>query len=113
MMMRVLSRLAVTAFLCVGTVFAAESVQPQGTWKLRSQQVISGTAPSFPPGIVMTLDGAGRVSRFDQPVPASVIGRDRMRSTVSRDGRVLTQDAKGIDEKSGKPYRYKLTWDKR
>ena len=44
-MMRVLSRLAVTAFLCVGTVFAAESVQPQGTWKLRSQQVISGTAP--------------------------------------------------------------------
>ena len=61
----------------------------------------------------MTLDGAGRVSRFDQPVPPSVIGRDRMRSSVSRDGRVLTQDAKGIDEKSGKPYRYKLTWDKR
>ncbi len=111
--MRVLTRLAVVAFLCVGTVFAGESVQPQGTWKLRSQQVISGSAPSFPQGIVMTLDGSGKISRFDQPVPASVIGRDRMRFSVSPDGRVLTQEAKGIDEKSGKPYRYRLTWDKR
>jgi len=43
---------------------------------------------------------------------ASVIGHDRMKFTVSGDGKVLTQETKGVDDKTGKPYHYVLTWDK-
>lgn len=60
----------------------------------------------------MSLDGDGKPARLNAPVPASVVGRDRMKFTVSADGRVLTQETKGVDEKTGKPYRYVLTWDK-
>jgi hypothetical protein len=53
-----------------------------------------------------------RLARMDALVPASIVGRDRMRWTVSPDGRVLTQDTKGTDSTTAKPYRYVLTWDK-
>jgi hypothetical protein len=35
-----------------------------------------------------------------------------MKFTVSGDGKVLTQETKGVDDKTGKPYHYVLTWDK-
>jgi len=60
----------------------------------------------------MTLNGAGQVARLNVPVPASIVGHDRMKFTVSADGRVLKQETKGVDARTGKPYRYVLTWDK-
>jgi hypothetical protein len=111
-MMRSFLRSVVTLSLCYSTVFAAGASQPQGTWKLRSQRTVTGTPPSFSPGLVMSLDATGKLTRLNAPVPASIVGHDRMRFTVSADGRVLTQEAKGVDEKTGKPYRYVLTWDK-
>ena len=97
--------------LCYGTVAAGAS-QPQGTWKLRSQRTVTGTPPSFSPGLIMSLDSTGKLTRLSAPVPASIVGHDRMKFTVSADGRVLTQETKGVDDKTGKPYSYVLTWDK-
>jgi hypothetical protein len=59
----------------------------------------------------MSLDSTRKLTRLNAPVPASVVGHDRMKFTVSADGRVLTQETKGVDVKTGKPYRYVLTWD--
>jgi len=102
----------VLALLLFCTAVAADAGQPQGTWKLRSQRTVEGTPPSFSPGLVMSLDSTRKLAKFDAPAPASVVGRDRMKFTVSADGRVLTQETRGVDEKPGKPYRYVLTWDK-
>ena len=59
----------------------------------------------------MTSDGSGKLTRMSSSVPAAIVGRDRMKFTVSADGRVLTQESKGVDQK-GKPYSYVLTWDR-
>ena len=107
----ILVRSVVTLALCCTTVLAAGPGQPQGTWKLRSQRTVTGTPPSFSPGLVMSLDSTGKLARLNAPVPASIVGHDRMKFTVSVDGRVLTQESKGADQK-GKPYRYVLTWDR-
>ena len=109
---RLLVWCAVALSLGSGTGLAAGLGLPQGTWKLRSQRNVSGEPPSFPPGLVMSLDGAGKPAHLNAPVPASIVGRDRMKFTVSADGRVLTQEARGVHEKTGKLYRYVLTWDK-
>jgi hypothetical protein len=85
---------------------------PAGTWKLSSERVIEGNAPSFPEGVVMTLDGSSSIAKFDGLLPSSVVGRDRMRSVVSPDGHTLTQDATGVEADSGKPYHYVLVWKK-
>ncbi len=111
-MMRILARSVVAVSLCCSTAIAAGAGQPPGTWKLRSQRTVSGAPPSFSPGLVMSVDGTGKLTRLSAPVPASIVGHDRMKFTVSADGRVLTQETKGVDQKSGKPYRYVLTWDK-
>ena len=111
-MVRILVRSVVTLSLCCSTVLAAGTGQPHGTWKLRSQRTVTGTPPSFSPGLVMSLDSTGKLARLNAPVPASIVGHDRMKFTVSADGRVLTQETRGVDEKTGKPYRYVLTWDK-
>jgi hypothetical protein len=111
-MMRNLIRTIVALSLLCGTILAAGAGQPEGTWKLRSQRTISGTPPSFSPGLVMSVDSTGKLVRLNAPVPASIVGHDRMKFTVSADGRVLTQETKGLDDKTGRPYRYLLTWDK-
>ena len=111
-MMRRFATSVVTLTLCCSTALAAGAGQPPGTWKLRSQRTVSGTPPSFSSGLVMSLDSTRKLTRLNAPVPASVVGRDRMKFTVSADGRVLTQETKGVDAKTGKPYRYVLTWDR-
>jgi hypothetical protein len=98
--------------VCGNAVSAAGDVLPRGTWKLRSQRTIAGTPPKFSPGLVMTFGADNRGARLSGPVPPSIVEHDRMRFTVSADGRVLTQEAKGIDDKTHRPYRYVLTWDK-
>ena len=85
---------------------------PPGTWKLNSEKVMVGNAPSFPEGVVMTLDGASRIAKFDGLVPSSAVRHDRMRFVVSPDGHTLTQDTTGLEAESGKPYRYVLVWKK-
>jgi hypothetical protein len=77
-----------------------------------SQRTVTGTPPSFSPGLVMTVDATGKLIRLNDAVPAAIIGQDRMKFSVSADGRVLTQETKGLDKKTRKPYRYVLTWDK-
>ena len=112
--MRVLSTAIVALFLCcstAGTVFGAGTGLPQGTWKLRSQRTIAGNPPSYSPGLVLTYDGSGNLVRLSSSAPTAIVGHDRMKFTVSTDGRVLTQESKGVDQK-GKPYRYVLTWDR-
>ena len=109
--MRILQT-AIVALVLSSTVLAAATGLPPGTWKLRSQRTVSGTPPSFSPGLVMTVDATGKLIRLNDAVPAAIIGQDRMKFSVSPDGRVLTQDTKGLDKKTGKPYRYVLTWDK-
>jgi hypothetical protein len=111
-MTRILTTSVVALSLCLSTVVAADAGQPQGTWKLRSQRTVSGTPPSFSPGLVMTVDATGKLIRLNEAIPAAIIGHDRMKFSVSADGRVLTQDTKGLDKKTRKPYRYVLTWDK-
>ena len=96
----------------VFSLIAAGAPPPAGTWKLSSERVIEGNAPSFPEGVVMTLDGSSLIAKFDGLVPPSVVGRDRMRSVVSPDGRTLTQEATGVEAESGKPYHYVLVWKK-
>jgi hypothetical protein len=112
--MRILSTAIVALFLycsSVGTVFGAGTGIPQGTWKLRSQRTVAGNPPAYSPGLVMTADGSGNLTRMSTSVPTAIVGRDRMKFTASKDGRVLTQESKGVDQK-GKPYRYVLTWDR-
>ena len=111
-MTHILATVVVVLSLCGSSVFAGPTAQLQGTWKLRSQRTVAGTPPSFSPGLIMSFDGSGKLTRLDAPVPPSIVGHDRMKFTVSADGRVLTQETKGTDEKTGKPYRYVLTWDK-
>lgn len=112
-MTRTLPMRVVTISLCVGSVLAAATTSlPEGIWKLRSERIVAGAPPSFSPGLIMSLDRNGRVVRVNAPVPPSIVGHDRMKFTVSPDGRVLTQETKGSDQKTGKPYRYVLTWDK-
>ena len=111
-MMRNLVRSVVALSLCCSTILVAGAGQPQGTWKLRAQRTISGTPPSFSPGLVMSVDSTGKLVRLNAPVPASIVGHDRMKFTVSADGRVLTQETKGLDDKTSRPYRYVLTWDR-
>jgi hypothetical protein len=111
-MTRIFATAVVVLSLCGSSVFAARTPQLQGTWKLRSQRTIAGTPPSFSSGLIMSFDSMGKVTRFNAPVPPSIVRHDRMKFTVSADGRLLTQDTKGTDEKTGKPYRYVLTWDK-
>lgn len=111
-MKRFLCSIAVALSLGFVTAFAAGSVQPQGTWKLRSQRTVAGKPPVFSSGLIMTLDSAGKVARLSAPVPASIVAHDRMKFSVSTDGRVLTQEARGVDDKTGKSYRYVLTWDR-
>ena len=111
-MTRILTTSVVALSLCLSTVVAADGGQPPGTWKLRSQRTVSGNPPSFSPGLVMTVGATGKLIRLNDAVPAGIIGHDRMKFSVSADGRVLTQDTKGLDTKTRKPYRYVLTWDK-
>jgi hypothetical protein len=110
--MRLLLRFVFPLSVCGSFLNAAGTLPPAGTWKLSSERVIEGNAPSFPEGVVMTLDEASRIAKFDGLVPSSVVGRDRMRSVVSPDGRTLTQDATGVEAESGKPYHYVLVWKK-
>ncbi len=101
----------VALLLCSSLVLAAGTSLPPGTWKLRSQRTVAGNPPSYSPGLVLTYDGSGKLIRMTTSVPTSVVGHDRMKFSVSADGRVLTQESKGVDQK-GKPYRYVLTWDR-
>ena len=110
--MRILSASIVVVFLFCSTVFAAGTGLPAGTWKLRSQRTVAGNPPSYSPGLVLTFDGSGNLIRVSSSAPTAIVGHDRMKFTVSADGRVLTQETRGVDEKTGKPYRYVLTWDK-
>ena len=112
--MRVLATSIVALLLCcatMGTAFGADTGLPQGTWKLRSQRTVAGNPPSYSPGLVMTFDGSGKLTRMSTSAPTAIVGHDRMKFSVSADGRVLTQESKGVDQK-GKPYRYVLTWDR-
>jgi hypothetical protein len=109
--MRTLANIFLLFAFCCCALAAAGDVPP-GTWKLRSQRTVSGTPPKFSPGMVMTVDASTKLTRLSTPVPPSTVGHDRMRFTVSTDGRVLTQEAKGTDDKTHRPYRYVLTWDK-
>jgi hypothetical protein len=108
---RILSSGILALCLCCSTVLAAGTGLPPGTWKLRSQRTVAGNPPSYSPGLVMTYDGAGNVTRMSTSAPTAIVGRDRMKFTLSAGGRVLTQESKGVDQK-GKPYRYVLTWDR-
>ena len=110
--MRLLLRFVFPLSVCGSFLNAAGTPPPAGTWKLISERVIEGNAPSFPEGVVMTLDGASRIAKFDGLVPSSVVGRDRMSSVVSPDGHTLTQDTTGVEAESGKPYHYVLVWKK-
>ncbi len=110
--MRLLLRFVFPAALWGVSLIAVGAPPPAGTWKLSSERVIEGNAPSFPEGLVMRLDGSSRLAEFDGLVPSSVIGHDRMRSVVSPDGRTLTQDTTGVEAESGKPYHYVLVWKK-
>ena len=109
--MRILSAAIVALCLCCSPILAADTSLPQGTWKLRSQRTVAGNAPSFAPGLVLTVDGSGKLIRMSTAAPTAVVGHDRMKFTTSKDGRILTQESKGVDQK-GKPYRYVLTWDR-
>jgi hypothetical protein len=118
--MRSLAKL-LTVAACSLSLMAAGAKVPAGTWRLTSEKVIEGDAPAFSPGLVLKLDDSTAVAKFDEsgvrghtdrPLPTSVIGRDRMKTTVSPDGRTLTWDAAGVDVKSGKPYHYLLVWAK-
>jgi hypothetical protein len=111
-MTRIFATAVVVLSLCGSSAFAPRTAQLQGTWKLRSQRTVAGTPPSFSSGLIMSFDSMGKVTRFNAPVPPSIVRHDRMKFTVSADGRLLTQETKGTDEKTGKPYRYVLTWDK-
>src|SRR6185295_10427463 len=106
-------RMKLLAGLFIGVaVVAAAAPLPVGTWTLASQTALEGNAPSFPQGITMRRDNASSVVQFDQTMPSTVANHDRMRFTESADGRTLTQETKGIDAKTGKPYRYVLIWRK-
>ena len=110
--MRTLASLLLLIAFCCCPIVAAGHAPPEGTWKLRSQRTVSGTPPKFAPGLVLSVDPSTKLTRLSGPVPPSTVGHDRMRFTVSTDGRVLTQEAKGTDDKTHRPYRYVLTWDK-
>ena len=110
--MRTLANILLLITFCCGASAAAGDGPPAGTWKLRSQRTVSGTPPKFSPGLVMSFDANTKLIQLSAPVPPSTVGHDRLRFTVSADGRVLTQEAKGIDDKTHRPYRYVLTWDK-
>ncbi len=111
--MKMLVRFAVFAIPVYGiSLLAAGSPPPAGTWKLNSEKVMEGEAPSFPRDVVMRTDGSSRPVKFDKPLPASVVGQARMKVNVSPDGQTLTLDTTGVDAKSGKPYRYVLLWEK-
>src|SRR5260221_12334818 len=105
--MRIVSSLIVALFVCGSTVAAAGTGLGvrQGTWNLRSQRTGAGNPPSFSPGLVMTSNSSENLTRLSSTVPTSIIGHDRMKFTVSADGRILTQESKGVDQKE-KPYRY-------
>jgi hypothetical protein len=109
--MRILSAAIVALLIGCSPILAAGTSLPQGTWKLRSQRTVAGHPPSFAPGLVLTVDGSGKLIRMSTAAPTAVPGHDRMKFTVSTDGRVLTQESKGVDP-NGKPYRYVLTWDR-
>lgn len=120
-MVRLKKLVAALALAACGiTVAVAGSEIPKGIWKLDSQKVILGDPPSFSPGVIMTLEDKRGVARSDspalghsdRPLPAGVLGHDRIKSDVSSDGRILTWDTSGVDAKTGKAYRYLLVWEK-
>ncbi len=110
--------IAAVAVLAVGTASLFADQLPIGTWKLKSERVLEGAAPSLPAGTVMIVeyvDGSkgkvmGRINkslqgvRFDVPVLT--------RGTLSDDGRTWTQMHTGTEIKSGKPYRSVVVWEK-
>jgi hypothetical protein len=101
---------AVTLFLAATCLFADDQNPPVGsTWKLRSEKILEGNAPSVPIGKMWTIRPlvVNPPKERTQPwVPADVA-----KFSVSPDGRVLTNEAQGTDAK-GKMYRYILTWDR-
>ena len=112
--MRTFTRFAFLALPVFGiSLIAAESQIPAGMWRLNSERVIKGDAPSYSRGIVMAMEGSSRVAKFDRPIPTGVVGHDRIKTKVSPDGRTLTWDATGVNGRNGEPYRYILVWEKR
>ena len=85
---------------------------PPGTWKLRSEKIISGKAPLYPENAIMRIDASSKIVQVDKLVAGTVLAKDRMRISLSSDGRTMTQDTTGGDAKSGKAYHYVLVWDK-
>lgn len=99
---------ALTLSLLGAGLFAANQAPPVGsTWKLRSEKVLEGSAPTFTPGEVMTIPpvivNPPKGSRSELGIVAKF--------TVSTEGLVLTQEAQGTDAK-GKMFRFVLTWDR-
>jgi hypothetical protein len=97
------------AFLMVATgLIAADQAPAVGsTWKLRSEKVLEGTAPSFT---------VGKMMKIPQVVTDPPKGRTEMpgfvaKFVVSDDGLVLTEEGQGTDAK-GKMFRFVLIWDR-
>lgn len=102
--------------LVTSALMLAATPPPPGTWKLESESVLEGNAPSYRQGLIMNIAPSGSEgsvrAKMDGPIPAGVVAHDRMRQTISPDGLTLTQTAVGKD-KDGKPYRYELIWKKK
>jgi hypothetical protein len=105
-------RRAVLGLVISGMALVAADHPTTGTWKLVSQKSLEGNAPSFPIGAVMTLNGEGRPAKTDRPMPASMVGHDRIREILAQDRRTMTWESSGVDDQSGKAYRYVLLWEK-
>jgi hypothetical protein len=99
---------ALTLLVLGASLFAADQAPPAGsTWKLRSEKVLEGNAPTVAPGKFWTIRPMTTNSPKSRQSGPAVVAK----LTVSADGRVLTQEAQGTDA-NGKMFRYVLTWDR-
>jgi hypothetical protein len=107
---------AILLFMYGSSLFAVDN-RMAGTWKLNSEHVLDGDAPSLSKGAVMRvqLNTSGKPLSMTLEKGILVVNRVGVSYyglTVSPDGRTLTETKSGVDAKSGKYYRSVLVWEK-
>jgi|SRR6266446_10243537 len=111
--------ITLTTFLLLtfGTLLFAVDNRVVGTWKLNSEHVLEGAAPSLSKAAVMRvqLNASGKPVTMTLEKGAPVVnhaGVSYYGLTISPDGRTLTETKTGVDAKSGKYYHSVLVWEK-
>jgi len=110
-------KLATFLLLTFGSLLFAVDPRIAGTWKLNSEHVLEGAAPSVSKGAVMRVQlgesGKPLTMTVEKGAPVvNHVGVSYYGLTISPDGRTLTETKTGVDAKSGKYYHSVLVWEK-